>query len=106
MQTYRGWEWARKHGTRREGYHNMARQLTLKHLEQEVKDFRERFRHLADDQLFVVWFLRAFVTESETDAADALCGASKDKNIDAILFDDAAKVVFVVQGKYRKALAA
>jgi hypothetical protein len=84
----------------------MARKLTLKHLEQEVKDFRERFRHLADDQLFVVWFLRAFVTESETDAADALCGTSKDKNIDAILFDHAAKVVFVVQGKYRKALAA
>ncbi len=84
----------------------MARKLTLKHLEQEVKDFRDRFRHLADDQLFVVWFLRAFVTESETDAADALCGTSKDKNIDAILFDDAAKVVFVVQGKYRKALAA
>jgi hypothetical protein len=84
----------------------MARKLTLKHLEQEVKDFRERFRHLADDQLFVVWFLRAFVTESETGAADALCGVSKDKNIDAILLDDAAKVVFLVQGKYRKALAA
>jgi hypothetical protein len=84
----------------------MARKLTLKHLEQEVKDFRERFRHLADDQLFVVWFLRAFVTETETDAADALCGVSKDKNIDAILLDDAAKVVFVVQGKYRKSLAA
>src|SRR6516225_849736 len=82
------------------------RKLSLKHLEQEAKDFRERFRHLADDQLFVVWFLRAFVTESETDAADALCGASKDKNIDAILVDDAAKVVFVVQGKYRKALTA
>jgi hypothetical protein len=84
----------------------MARKLTLKHLEQEVKDFRERFRHLTDDQLFVVWFLRAFVTERETEAADALCGTSKDKNIDAILLDDGAKVVFVVQGKYRKALAA
>lgn len=35
-----------------------------------------RFRHLADDQLFVVWFLRAFVTESEDDAANALCGAA------------------------------
>lgn len=84
----------------------MAGKPTLKQLEQEVKDFRERFRHLADDQLFVVWFLRAFVTESETDAADALCGVSKDKNIDAVLFDDAAKVVFVIQGKYRKSLAA
>src|SRR5438477_13219738 len=84
----------------------MAKQLTLKHLEQEVKDFRDRFPKLADDQLFVVWFLRAFVTESETDSADALCGGSNDKNIDAILIDDGAKVVFVVQGKYRKSLAA
>jgi len=83
----------------------MAKKLTLKHLEQEVKDFRDRFTRLADDQLFVVWFLRAFVTESETYAADSLCGGSGDKNIDAILIDDAAKVVFVVQGKYRKALA-
>jgi hypothetical protein len=84
----------------------MAKQLTLKHLEQEVKEFRDRFRHLADDQLFVVWFLRAFVTESETEAADALCGGSKDKNIDAVLIDDQAKVAFIVQGKYRRALAA
>ena len=52
----------------------MAKQLTLKQLEQEVKDFRDRFPRLADDQLFVVWFLRAFVTESETAAADSLCG--------------------------------
>ena len=84
----------------------MPKQLTLKHLEQEVKDFRDRFPKLADNQLFVVWFLRAFVTDSETDAADALCGGSNDKNIDAISIDDAAKVVFVVQGKYRKSLAA
>src|SRR5258708_25378676 len=83
----------------------MAKTLTLKHLEQEVKDFRDRFPRLADDQLFVVWFLRAFVTEIETDAADSLCGGSGDKNIDAILIDDAAKLVFVVQGKYRNAPA-
>lgn len=88
----------------REGYHAMPQQLTFKQLEQEVKDFRERFPSLADDQLFLVWFLRARVTDSETDAADALCGGRKDKNIDAILIDDSAKVIFVVQGKYRKAL--
>jgi AIPR protein len=90
----------------REAESDMPKQFTLKQLEQEVKDFRARFRHLADDQLFVVWFLRAFVTESENDAADALCGGPRDKNIDAILIDAAAKVVFVVQGKYRRALAA
>lgn len=75
-------------------------------LAREVKDFRERFRNLEDDQLFVIWFLRAFVTENETQAADALCGGSGDKNIDAILVDDPAKVVFVVQRKYRKSLSA
>ena len=83
----------------------MAKQMTLKHLEQEVKDFRDRFRHLADDQLFVVWFLRAFVTENENQAVDALCGGAKDKNIDAILIDDSAKTVFIIQGKYRRTLA-
>jgi hypothetical protein len=63
----------------------MPKQLKLKDLEQEVKDFRERFHSLADDQLFVVWFLRAFVTENENEAVDSLCGTSGDKNIDAIL---------------------
>lgn len=71
-------------------------------LRREIGEFRERFPQLKDDDLFVLWFLRAFVTEDEAAALDALCGGSHDKGIDAVLIDEPARIVFVVQGKYRE----
>jgi hypothetical protein len=76
--------------------------LTEQHLKRELAYFREKFSNLQDDELFVVWFLRAFVTEDEESAAKSLTGGGGDKGIDAVLIDDAAKIVFVVQGKYRQ----
>ncbi len=78
--------------------------LTEHDLRRELHDYRERYPKLGDDELFVLWFLRAFVTESEADAAAALCGGPRDKSVDAILVDESARIVFIVQGKYRKAL--
>jgi hypothetical protein len=45
------------------------------------------------------------VTESDKDAAAAICGGPRDKGIDAVLIDEPARIVFLVQGKYRKELA-
>src|SRR3954464_5045594 len=75
-------------------------------LRQELKDFRERYRKLADDELFVLWFLQAFVTENEGIAASAVCGGPGDKGVDAVLIDDTVRMVFVVQGKYRHKVGA
>ena len=79
--------------------------LTEHDLRRELHEYRERYPKLGDDELFVLWFLRAFVTESEADAASALCGGPRDKSVDAVLIDEPARIVFVVQGKYRKTLA-
>jgi len=79
--------------------------LSEKDLQRELGEYRDRYPKLGDDELFVLWFLRAFVTESESDAAAALCGGPRDKGVDAVLIDDPARIVFVVQGKYRKELA-
>jgi hypothetical protein len=85
----------------------MARpHCTDKDLKQQMGEFRDRFPKYADDQLFVVWFLRAFVTEDEHEAADALCGGAGDKGVDAVLVDDSTKNIFIIQGKYRKGIAA
>ena len=65
----------------------------------------ERFPRFGDDDLFVLWFLRAYLTDSEDRAAEAITGGSGDKGIDAILIDDAARAVFIVQGKYRQKLS-
>jgi hypothetical protein len=74
-------------------------------LRREIDEYRERYPNLGDDDLFVLWFLRAFVSESEADAASAVRGGPRDKSVDAILIDEPARIVFIVQGKYRKALA-
>jgi hypothetical protein len=76
--------------------------LTEKDLCRELDSFRERFPSFENDQLFVLWFLRAFLTDDENEAANALVGGPKDKGIDAILFDDHIKCVILVQGKYRE----
>lgn len=71
-------------------------------LKNEIRDMRERFPRLQESELFVAWFLKCFVTEREPDAIEALVGGPRDKSLDAILVDGAARVVFLVQGKYRQ----
>jgi hypothetical protein len=82
-----------------------AARLGMDDLRRELGEFRERYHTFGDDELFVLWFLRAFVTDSEADAAAALCGGAGDKSVDAVLIDDPARIVFLVQGKYRKELS-
>jgi hypothetical protein len=63
-------------------------------LRRELSEYRDRYPKLGDDELFVLWFLRAFVTESEEDAASALSGGPRDKSVDAVLIDESARIVF------------
>jgi hypothetical protein len=69
---------------------------TVQDLKRELDQFQERYPRLAPDELFILWFLRARVTDKEQEAAAALTGVAKDKGIDAILIDDAAKMVFII----------
>jgi len=71
----------------------------------ELTELGERHPKLADDDLFILWFLRAFITEDENAAAESLVGGSNDKGIDAIFVDDQVKTVFILQGKYRKSIS-
>jgi hypothetical protein len=85
---------------------SMARRniVTEQSLRHEVQEFQDRFPKLKENELFVLWFLRAFVTEEERIAASSLCGGSGDKGLDAVYIDDHAKIVFVIQGKYRRGI--
>jgi hypothetical protein len=73
-------------------------------LKNEIGDMRERFPRLQDSDLFVAWFLKAYVIsfDKEQEAVNALVGGSRDKNLDAVYIDEPSKTVFVVQGKYRQ----
>src|SRR5438093_12380779 len=78
--------------------------ITFDDLKREIHELKERFPNFVDEELFVLWFLRAYVTEREETAAESLVGCSNDKCVDAVVFDDDSRAVFVVQGKYRKEL--
>ncbi len=73
-------------------------------LKNEIADMRDRFARLQDSDLFVAWFLKAYVTEKEQEAISALVGGARDKSLDAVHVDDPSKTVVIVQGKYRQRL--
>jgi hypothetical protein len=76
--------------------------LTEADLRRELQRFHESFPKLADDQLFVLWFMRAFLVDDEDEAVRALTGGPNDKGVDAVLVDQRTRTVLIVQGKYRE----
>ncbi|MEX2645332.1 MAG: AIPR family protein [Gaiellaceae bacterium] len=79
-------------------------QVTIQDLSRELREWERRFPRLRADALFVAWFLRAYVTDEDQTAVDALTGRAGDKGVDAVLVDDKIKAVFLVQGKLRESL--
>jgi hypothetical protein len=71
-------------------------------LKKEVLEIRDRHPHLSLDNSFVVWFLRAFITQSEDEAVAAVKGGANDKSTDAIYIDHISRLVFIIQGKYHQ----
>lgn len=76
----------------------------LRDLKREIKTLSDDEPKLKDDELFVWWFLRAYVTEKRDAARDALTGPSGEKGLDAVFIDDSRRLVTLVQGKYRDAV--
>lgn len=71
-------------------------------LKGEIEELGQHYPALKDEDLFLVWFLRAYVTEDVEAAAKSVTNGPKDKGIDAVFLDDSSRSVFVVQGKYRR----
>lgn len=72
------------------------------YIKKEVKEISNQVAGISPDNAFIVWFLRAFFTDDQEQAVNALTGGARDKGIDAIHIDHEARTVFVVQGKYRQ----
>ena len=82
----------------------MRRKVSINEIKDEIDQIRKTFPRLRDDSAFVFWFLRAFLADSEDVALKALTGDTSDKGIDAILIDERAKQVHLVQGKFHYSL--
>lgn len=78
--------------------------ISLRDIKDEVTQIRKLHPKLKDDSAFVYWFLQAHLSDSEEASLNALTGVSGDKNMDAILPDEKAHQVHLVQGKFRESL--
>jgi hypothetical protein len=74
----------------------------FKDLQREILEIRDRYPHLTQDNAFVAWFMRAFITDDETQAVNSLTGKAGDKSSDAIYIDHDNRIVFIIQGKYHQ----
>jgi hypothetical protein len=79
-----------------------SRKVSLEDLKGEIDLIRKEYPGLKEDSVFVLWFLRAYLANTEEEAIGALTGGTGDKTIDAILFDYKLQQVHVVQGKFRQ----
>ena len=82
----------------------MKIKVSFREIKDEVAQIRKTYPKLKDDSAFVLWFLRAFLADNEDNAQRALTGDTSDKGIDAILIDERAKQVNVIQGKFHYSL--
>jgi AIPR protein len=73
----------------------------MKEIEKELDELRQQYPALKREDLFLTWFLRAYVTDDVEASANAITNGPGDKGVDAVLIDDRSRSVFVVQGKYR-----
>ena len=71
-------------------------------IKQEVVEITSQVPKISSDDAFMVWFLRAFFTDDQPQAVNALTGSTNHKGTDAILIDDESRTAYVVQGKYHK----
>lgn len=76
-------------------------------IEKQIEELAKEYPGLAraKDNLFVLWFLQAYVLgEDVSDIDQYICGFKGDGGIDAIIVDAQAKMVHLVQGKLRQGL--
>lgn len=84
----------------------MKTELGMGDLKEQLDDIHRRNPKFKQDDLFVCWFMRAYLADDDHTAVESVTGGSGDKSVDAVLVDHKAQAVFLVQGKYRQSLKA
>lgn len=78
--------------------------ITIKDFQKEVETLHEVHPKLSDEDLFLLWFIKAYLTDDDKLAVGAITNQSEDKNIDAVFIDETPKIAYIIQSKYRKSL--
>jgi hypothetical protein len=71
-------------------------------LVREIKEIHEHFLTWTQDNVFVPWFLQAFLVADAEMAARSVTGVSHDKGVDGVYIDESIGLVFILQGKFHQ----
>ncbi|MHA2239364.1 MAG: hypothetical protein ACXAB2_13540, partial [Candidatus Hodarchaeales archaeon] len=59
--------------------------VALEHLQNEINELSLRYRKLSEEDLFTLWFFKAYITDDEGLAINSVVNDTGDKGIDGIL---------------------
>jgi len=76
----------------------------LTQLHSQVNELCSQYPGLDAPNAFLAWFARAYLVDDDGEAVSTVRGGPHDRGIDAVFFDDALRAVYVLQGKYRRAM--
>jgi hypothetical protein len=80
--------------------------VSIDNLHEEVSQIQKSNPTLPADAAFVFWFLKAYLTDQDTEAKGSLTGKqggrTGEKNLDAVFIDHRAGQCHIIQGKYHK----
>jgi len=76
----------------------------MKDIDRELDELRDHYPALKKEDLFLTWFLRAYITDDIEGSVEAVTNGPGDKGIDAVFIDDRSRTVFLVQAKYRHSI--
>ena len=80
----------------------MTASVDISTLSREVKELHDTNPAWTLDNVFIHWFLQAFLLPDATLAARYVTGVSHDKGVDGIYIDDSVAKVFILQGKFHQ----
>ena len=75
-------------------------EAVYKVIRKDILEVKDRNPFLTEDNAFVAWFARTFITQNEKQAVEAITGKSRDEGIDALYIDHDFDKVYVLQGKF------
>ena len=82
----------------------MKVKVSIREIKDEIDQIRRNYPKLKDDSAFVLWFLHAYLADSGEIARKALTGGTGDNGVAAILIDERARQVNLIQGKFHHSL--
>ncbi len=75
-------------------------EAVYKIIRKDILEVKDRNPFLTEDNAFIAWFIRTFISQNEQQAIDSITGKIHDKGIDALYIDHDIEKIYILQGKF------